>query len=131
MIEVDLHGRTALITGASRGLGKAMALALGSAGARLAFVGRDLTSLEAVAETARGLGAEAQIYRADVTDEQQVEDLTRTVIDRFGPVHILINNAGSQHSQERAGVHARGMEQRDRHQSDKRVPDVPQPLSPI
>lgn len=94
MIEVDLRGRTALITGASRGLGKSMALALGAAGARLALVSRGLPSLEEMVEEVRHSGAQAEIYRADVTDEQQVADLTRTVIERFGPVHILINNAG-------------------------------------
>jgi NAD(P)-dependent dehydrogenase (short-subunit alcohol dehydrogenase family) len=94
MIDVNLRGRTALITGASRGLGKAMALALAGAGARLALVSRDLPALEAVAGEARRSGAEAEIYRADVTDEEQVAKLTSTVIDRFGPVHILINNAG-------------------------------------
>src|SRR5438105_3777547 len=94
MIDVNLRGRTALITGASRGLGKSMALALASAGARLALVSRDQPALEAVAADARQCGCEAEIYRADVTDEQQVTELTRTIIDRFGPVHILINNAG-------------------------------------
>lgn len=94
MLDVNLKGRIALITGASRGLGKAMALALGSAGANLALVGRDMERLEAVRDEARAAGAEAEAYRTDVTDEQQVNDLHRNVIDRFGPVHILINNAG-------------------------------------
>src|SRR5581483_3084819 len=92
MLDVNLKGRIALITGASRGLGKAMALALGSAGANLALVGRDMERLQAVRDEARAAGAEAEAYRTDVTDEQQVNDLHRNVIDRFGPVHILINN---------------------------------------
>jgi NAD(P)-dependent dehydrogenase (short-subunit alcohol dehydrogenase family) len=94
MTGIDLSGRVALITGASRGLGKSMALALGGAGARLALVARDAASLDQVAKDARGAGAEAEVYRVDVTDEQQVRDLERDVIERFGPVHILINNAG-------------------------------------
>lgn len=94
MSETNLRGRTALITGASRGLGKSMALALGAAGARLALVGRNAADLQAVAETARGFSAEAEVFLADVSDEQQVAGLARNVIERFGPVHILINNAG-------------------------------------
>jgi NAD(P)-dependent dehydrogenase (short-subunit alcohol dehydrogenase family) len=94
MPDINLSGRAALITGASRGLGKSMALALGAAGARLALVGRDVASLDRVAEEARRGGAEAEVYCTDVTDERQVLDLERKAIERFGPVHILINNAG-------------------------------------
>jgi NAD(P)-dependent dehydrogenase (short-subunit alcohol dehydrogenase family) len=94
MPDINLSGRVALITGASRGLGKSMALALGAAGARLALVGRDVASLDRVAEEARRGGAEAEVYGTDVTDERQVRDLERRAIERFGPVHILINNAG-------------------------------------
>ena len=84
----------ALITGASRGLGKAMALALAPAGVRLALVARDVEQLTAVAAEARGLGAEAEIFRADIGDEAQVLQLERDVIHKFGAVDILINNAG-------------------------------------
>ncbi len=89
-----LDNRVALITGASRGLGKAMALALGGAGARLALVARDLELLRRTGEEARRLGAEAEVFCADVTDEEQVRRLERDVIARFGTLHILINNAG-------------------------------------
>jgi NAD(P)-dependent dehydrogenase (short-subunit alcohol dehydrogenase family) len=94
MSGIDLSGRVALITGASRGLGKSMALALGRAGTRLALVARDAASLDQVANEARAAGTDVEVYRIDVTDEQQVRDLEHSVIDRFGPVHILINNAG-------------------------------------
>ena len=94
MSDIDLKGRTALITGASRGLGKSMALALGAAGARLALVGRDEAALEAVVDEARREGAVADAFRADVADERQVRELERKVIEQCGPVHILINNAG-------------------------------------
>ncbi len=94
MSDVNLHGRTALITGASRGLGKSMALALGAAGARLALIARSSPDLDAVANETRGRGAEVETYLVDVTNEQQVKQLENDVIQRFGPVHILINNAG-------------------------------------
>jgi NAD(P)-dependent dehydrogenase (short-subunit alcohol dehydrogenase family) len=89
-----LEGRVALITGASRGLGKAMALALGEAGARLALVGRDLEALREAAATAQAAGVEAATFQTDVSDEQAVGDLEQAVMARFGKLDILINNAG-------------------------------------
>jgi Dehydrogenases with different specificities (related to short-chain alcohol dehydrogenases) len=89
-----LANRVALITGASKGLGKAMALALGEAGARLALVSRDPAQLGMTAVAARERGAEAEVFCADVTDEAQVIRLERQVAERFGKVQILVNNAG-------------------------------------
>ncbi|MEO8656896.1 MAG: SDR family NAD(P)-dependent oxidoreductase [Bryobacteraceae bacterium] len=89
-----LENRVALITGASKGLGKAMALALGEAGARLALVSRDTNQLNLVAAEVRALGAEAEVFQADVTDEAQVAKLETAVAERYGRVQILINNAG-------------------------------------
>src|SRR5438105_7898990 len=89
-----LDGRIALITGASRGLGKAMALALASAKVRVALVARDVEQLAAVAMEARQCGAQAEVFRADVADESQVLQLERDVVAKLGPVNILINNAG-------------------------------------
>ena len=83
-----------MITGASRGLGRSIALALGEAGVNLALVGRDEKRLQEVAEKAHQLGAEAETFFVDVTDEGQVMDLSRVVIARFGRLEILINNAG-------------------------------------
>jgi NAD(P)-dependent dehydrogenase (short-subunit alcohol dehydrogenase family) len=94
MANHSLKGRVALITGASRGLGKAMALALGEAGASLALVARDVAALKGTAELARKSGAEAEVFQTDVNDEQQVRQLERDVAGRFGRVDILINNAG-------------------------------------
>jgi len=89
------RGRVALITGASRGLGKAMALALADAGAKLALAARDADHLKSVVEEARRRGAQAEMFQTDVADEQQVERLAADVAARFGgAVHILINNAG-------------------------------------
>ena len=89
-----LSGKIALVTGASKGLGRAMALALGDAGARLALVSRDVDKLNETAEAARALGAEAEVFQADVTVEQQVLQLEKDVSARLGKAQILINNAG-------------------------------------
>lgn len=89
-----LHGRVAVVTGASRGLGKAIALSLSSGGASLALVARDTEALQAVAGQIRNTGADAAIFQADVTDEEQVRHVEQDVISRFGHVDILVNNAG-------------------------------------
>ena len=94
MNETKLAGKTAVITGASKGLGKAMALSLGGAGAKLALVSRNQEQLETVATEVRKLGAEAEAFVADVTDEPQVKRLEGEVVKRFGKIQILINNAG-------------------------------------
>ncbi len=72
-----------------------MALALGGAGARLALVSRDTAQLTAVAQEARALGAEAEVFRADVSDEAQVLQIARDIPATLGPVDILVNNAGT------------------------------------
>lgn len=87
----ELEGRVALVTGASRGLGRAMALELARAGAQVALVARDEAALRAVAAEA---GDRAAVFRADVTDEARVGELEREVMSRFGRVDILVNNAG-------------------------------------
>lgn len=89
-----LSGKTALITGASKGLGKAMSIALAKAGADLALVSRDMEKLRLVAEEVRLHGTTVGVFRTDVSDETQVERLRQDVIARFGRIHILINNAG-------------------------------------
>ncbi len=89
-----LEGRTALITGASKGLGKAMALALAEAGARLVLVSRNLDQLNETAAAARKFGIEAAVFQADVTDERQVNQLALGVANQVGKLQILVNNAG-------------------------------------
>ncbi len=94
MSDKKLAGKAAVITGASKGLGKAMALALAAAGARLALVSRNREQLETVAMECRALGAEAHVFVADVTSEEQVKRLADNLAGPVGPVQILINNAG-------------------------------------
>jgi NAD(P)-dependent dehydrogenase (short-subunit alcohol dehydrogenase family) len=94
MKEHDLTGKVAVITGASKGLGKAMALALGGAGANLALVSRDLEQLNAVKLEVEAAGGHAETFQADISEEENVRQLERDVIKAFNGVHILINNAG-------------------------------------
>jgi NAD(P)-dependent dehydrogenase (short-subunit alcohol dehydrogenase family) len=95
MNDRKLSGKTALITGASKGLGKAMALALGGAGARIVLVSRNLAQLnEVAAEVQRAGCPEAKVFQADVSREDQVLQLEKDVTAAFGRLHILINNAG-------------------------------------
>lgn len=83
-----LSGRVAVVTGASKGLGKAMALALAAEGARVALISRDREKLLALA------GGNTEVFPADVTSEQQVQRASQDIVARFGEVNILINNAG-------------------------------------
>ena len=94
MSDKKLDGRVALITGASKGLGKAMAMALGAAGARIALVSRSVEQLNEVGRALKEAGGDARVFQADVSNEEQVRKLERDVAGAFGKVHILINNAG-------------------------------------
>jgi NAD(P)-dependent dehydrogenase (short-subunit alcohol dehydrogenase family) len=89
-----LIGKTAVITGASRGLGKAMAVALAAEGARIALVARDRERLDAVAAEIGAANGQATVVPADVTSEDQVRRIEREIAAQFGKVDILINNAG-------------------------------------
>jgi len=94
MTEQPLNGKVALITGASKGLGKAMALALAGAGATVALVSRNLEQLNASARAVQDAGGKARVFQADVSLEDQVRRLQRDVAAALGRVDILINNAG-------------------------------------
>ena len=93
-MEINLKGRTAVITGASRGLGEAMAKALANAGAQIALVARDHERLERVRSEIAGSQQAAQVFVADVTQEDQVAQVAEEIKGRFGHPQILINNAG-------------------------------------
>jgi NAD(P)-dependent dehydrogenase (short-subunit alcohol dehydrogenase family) len=94
MNERELDGKVAVVTGASKGLGKAMALALGAAGANIALVARDVDQLNGVKQELENLGGQAQVFPADLLEEEQVRTLEKNVMEAFGGLHILINNAG-------------------------------------
>lgn len=90
----DLTGRTALVTGASRGIGKALALGLAAAGADVAVTARDEQALIGVAEQVEALGRLAVVLPADVTDAEACEQLVSDSIAALDHLDILVNNAG-------------------------------------
>lgn len=93
-MEIDLKGRTAVITGGSRGLGEAMAKALAGSGAQIALVARDRARMEQVRDEIAAKGAAAEVFVADVTREEDVARVAEEMKTRFGSPQILINNAG-------------------------------------
>ena len=93
-MKIDLTGRTAVITGGSRGLGEAMAKALAEAGAQIALVARDVARLEKVRDAIVEQGGTAAYFKADVTREKEVADVAGLVQEKFGHPQILINSAG-------------------------------------
>jgi NAD(P)-dependent dehydrogenase (short-subunit alcohol dehydrogenase family) len=89
-----LEGRVAMITGASQGLGRALALAFAREGARVAINSRSEGSIRPVAEEAESLGAEVVALAADVSRGADVERLVGAAAERFGRIDVLVNNAG-------------------------------------
>lgn len=90
-MNIDLSGRTALVTGSTRGIGRAIAQTLAACGARVAIVGRDRAK---AAEVAAEIGHGAEGFACDVSDVAQVGALVESVEKAFGSVDILVNNAG-------------------------------------
>src|SRR5262245_15864025 len=91
---IDLKGHTALVTGASAGLGVRFAKTLASCGARVALTARRLDRLEGVAAEIRAAGGTALPLQLDVTDAEQLKTVVGEAEKQLGPVTILVNNAG-------------------------------------
>lgn len=98
----ELHGKVALVTGASSGLGKDAAIAYAKAGADVALLARRLDKLEAVAEEIRSLGRKAIAIACDVSNEESVKEAVDCALKEFSHIDILLNNAGIA---VRGGVH--------------------------
>ncbi len=90
----DLSGKIALVTGASRGLGLGFARTLAKAGADLAITSRTLESLDGPAEELTALGAKVEKIELDVREHSSIKSAVKTVIEKFGRIDVLVNNAG-------------------------------------
>jgi gluconate 5-dehydrogenase len=89
-----LSGKVAVVTGASRGIGAALAGALAGAGATLALLGRDEAALDAAVETLQGAGCSARSFVLDVADTARIEPTFDRILESLGGLHALVNNAG-------------------------------------
>ena len=93
-IQVDLSGQTAIVTGASRGIGKAIALRLAAAGAKVACVARSADKLKETADAITAAGGTAEVHPCDVTDSAAVSKLVEELAEKWGGIDIVVNNAG-------------------------------------
>lgn len=92
--KMRLDGRSAVVTGAGQGIGRAFAHALGEAGARIAIVGRNVEKLEGVAAELHAKGIESMSIAADVREPKQIERYIEAVVHKWGGITIAVNNAG-------------------------------------
>jgi 3-oxoacyl-[acyl-carrier protein] reductase len=90
----NLAGRIALVTGASQGIGRACAIALAKSGASVALAARNLEKLEAVAAEITAAGGAAHPFVLDIASEDSIKACAKAVIEKFGKLEILVNNAG-------------------------------------
>ncbi|MFZ0689732.1 MAG: beta-ketoacyl-ACP reductase, partial [Acidobacteriaceae bacterium] len=90
----SLEGRTAVVTGASQGIGRACAVALGKAGARVGLAARNETKLNEVAAEIATLGGAAAVFALDIANEESIKACAKAAIAHFGSIEILVNNAG-------------------------------------
>ena len=93
-MDLGLKGKSVLVTGAGRGIGRTIVMGFAQAGARLAVNDIMADRAEAVAREARALGTEAISCPANITRYSETADMVRKVLETFGAVHILVNNAG-------------------------------------
>ena len=89
-----LKGRVALVSGASQGIGRACALELARAGASVALAARNLDKLSEVAAEIVAAGGTAQAFALDVSSEESIKSCAKAVLEQFGKVEVLVNNAG-------------------------------------
>jgi len=93
-IHVDLSGRVAIVTGASQGIGRAIAVALAGAGARVACIARNVDKLQQTAEAITSAGGTAEVFACDVTNSESVQRVVDEVVEKWEKLDIVVNNAG-------------------------------------
>ncbi len=93
-LRVDLTDQTAIVTGASQGLGKSIAIALGASGAKVACVARNAEKLADTVAAIQEAGGQAEAFAADVSNKESIENIVNTVAEQWGRLDILVNNAG-------------------------------------
>lgn len=94
MNRFDLTGKTAIVTGAGRGIGKALAVGLAEAGAQVAVVSRTRAQLEELVASIEQMGGKAWAIEADLTEQGAAEKVVEETVSQLGGLHILVNNAG-------------------------------------
>jgi NAD(P)-dependent dehydrogenase (short-subunit alcohol dehydrogenase family) len=92
-VKFDFSGKVAMVTGGGRGIGRAIALSLAGAGASVAVSSRTQKEIDAVAEEIRRMGGKALAVAADLTVNEQLENLVTATVVEFGKIDILVNNA--------------------------------------
>ena len=92
---MDVKGKVAVVTGASAGIGRAIAIRLGQAGCTVAPIARGPEKLDEVATAIRSAGGRAQGFPCDLTNSAQLVETLKAVEAKLGPVDILVNNAGA------------------------------------
>ena len=100
-----LGDKVALVTGAGRGIGRAIAFAVAAEGAKIALTGRDTDRLNKVKEQIHIVGGRSAIWKMDVSKETEVEESVNKILDVWGHVDILVNNAGIIHPVLQFGRH--------------------------
>src|SRR5439155_18425402 len=93
-LKVDLSGQTAVVTGASQGLGKAIATTLAAAGAKVACVARTAEKLAETVSSITAAGSQAEAFPCDVKESAPVDALIDSLVEKWGKIDILVNNAG-------------------------------------
>ncbi|MDR8393418.1 glucose 1-dehydrogenase [Aliifodinibius sp. S!AR15-10] len=94
-MNLNLDGKTAIVTGGSKGIGKGIARSLAGEGCNLSICARHIDELEETAEELEKLGVQVLVVEADLTKETDIQNVVNRTVDKFGTIDILVNNAGT------------------------------------